>query len=106
MLTLGGMVPAFLNNDLNNWLVPGGLPTLVSLTLTACVAPFLIVIWLDARLRPNPPEELKTWQVALMHFQWFLLPFTSLVFSTLPALEAQTQMYMGKPLVYQVTEKD
>lgn len=105
VLSLGGMVPAFLAPELGSWLIPGGLPILVSLTLTACLAPFVVVIWLDAQLRPRPPEHLKTWQVVLFHFQWFLLPITSLVFSTLPALDAQTQMFLGKPLVYQVTEK-
>jgi hypothetical protein len=105
ILTLGGMLPAFLAPELNDFLVPGGLPTLVSLLLTACLTPYVIVIWLDAQLRPAPPEHMKLWQVGLMHFQWFLLPATSLVFSTFPALEAQLQMLWGKPLVYQVTEK-
>ncbi|MBI4497733.1 MAG: glycosyltransferase family 2 protein [Chloroflexi bacterium] len=106
VLSLGGTIPATLAPELNAWgIVPGGLPTLVSLLLTACLVPFVVVIWLDAQMRPSPPEHLKGWQVAAMHLQWFLLPVTSLVFSALPALDAQTQMFRGKPLVYQVTEK-
>jgi hypothetical protein len=36
---------------------------------------------------------------------WFLLPISSLLFSTFPALDAQTRLALGKRLEYRVTEK-
>ena len=39
------------------------------------------------------------------YLQWLALPFVGLIFSTLPALDAQTRMMAGKYLEYRVTEK-
>jgi hypothetical protein len=36
---------------------------------------------------------------------WFCLPATSFLTSTLPALDAQTRLMLGKRLEYRVTEK-
>jgi hypothetical protein len=105
VLSLGGAIPALLAPELRNWIISGGLPTMVSVLLTLCLAPFVVLIALDAQLRPQPPDNLPRWQVALMHFQWFLLPVTSLVFAALPAVDAQTRLMLGKDLVYHVTEK-
>ena len=66
---------------------------------------FVVLIALDSYLRPQPPASMPRWQVWFMHFQWFLLPITSLVFAALPAVDAQTRMMRGKDLVYHVTEK-
>jgi len=73
--------------------------------MTACLGPGLIIIGLDALLRPRPPQGYKRWFIPVTHLQWFLLPFTSAFFATLPALHAQTQLMLGKPLAYEVTEK-
>ncbi len=41
----------------------------------------------------------------LSRIQWLLLPVVGLVFSNLPALDAQTRLMAGKYLEYRVTEK-
>ncbi|MBI2887097.1 MAG: hypothetical protein HYY02_07800 [Chloroflexi bacterium] len=105
ILTLGGAVPTLLAAPLQEMTPFAGLPQLVSLILTACLGPFVIVIALDWLLRPPPPTDFKRWFVPVTHLQWFLLPVTSAVFATLPALHAQTQMMLGKPLIYEVTKK-
>lgn len=105
VLSLGGAIPAFFAPELRSWLITGGLPNIVSILLTLCLAPFVVLIALDAHLRPDPPEDMPRWQVALMHFQWFLLPITSLIFAALPAVDAQTRLMRGKDLIYHVTEK-
>ena len=37
--------------------------------------------------------------------QWIGLPFVGILFSTLPALDAQTRLLTGRYLEYRVTEK-
>jgi hypothetical protein len=101
ILTLGGAVPVAMSKSLSEM----GLHTFVSILLTACLGPFLIVIGIDALMRPRPPASVKWWFLPLSHLQWFLLPVTSAFFATLPALHAQTQLMLGKRLVYEVTEK-
>lgn len=105
VLTLGGFVPSALSPALRELTPFAGLSQFVSIILTACLGPFIIIIVIDSRLRPSAPKGFNRWVAWLGHFQWFLLPFTSAVFATLPALHAQSQMMAGKPLVYEVTEK-
>ncbi len=105
ILSLGGMVPTLLAPSLAELTPFAGLPQLVSMLLTACLGPFIIVIGLDMLLRPKPPATVKPWFPIVTLFQWFLLPITSAIFASLPAIDAQTQLLRGIPLVYEVTEK-
>ncbi|MBI3941810.1 MAG: glycosyltransferase family 2 protein [Chloroflexi bacterium] len=65
---------------------------------------FLVIIFADWQLRPPLPNR-SPWWIAISLFQWLLLPISGLVLATLPALDAQTRLMLGRPLVYQVTEK-
>ncbi|MEW6616919.1 MAG: glycosyltransferase family 2 protein [Patescibacteria group bacterium] len=44
-----------------------------------------------------PPKETKNWkyQKLLYLAQWFLMPFTFIIFGSIPALEAQTRLMLG-----------
>ena len=105
LLTLGGFLPALLALPLQDFGPGIGLPQVVSFILTVCLAPGVVVVAIDNSLRPAPPNTMSKSFVALTHAQWFLLPVISALFASLPALHAQTQLMLGKPLAYEVTEK-
>ena len=73
---------------------------IVSMLLTATLGPFVVFLGLDLLLRPKAPAGTNPFFPLVTHLQWVLLPFTSAIFATLPAVDAQLQLLRGKPLTY------
>jgi hypothetical protein len=55
-------------------------------------------------LPPKPPN-FGRFKYILMFFQWFLMPFTMIFLSTIPAIEAQTRLMLGKYMGFWHTPK-
>lgn len=105
LLTLGWMLPLSLADLFGVKLLPEWLPTIARIVLSLCAAPYVVMIFIDARLRPPRPNTWRARDSAVAFLYWWLLPVTSLLFSTIPALESQTRLMLGKRLEYRVTEK-
>lgn len=60
---------------------------------------------LSFSLLPSRPERHDPSKYLFMVLQWALLPFSIIVFSALPAIDAQTRLMFGKYLGFYVTEK-
>lgn len=105
ILTLAWLLPLTLANVLGIQLMPDWLPNLARVVLSLCSAPYVVMIFIDGRLRPPQPASWTKWQSAVAMLYWWLLPVTSLVFSTAPAIESQTRLMLGKRLEYRATEK-
>ena len=105
ILTLGWLLPLTLADLLGIKLLPMWLPTLARIVLSLCAAPYVVMIFIDSRLRPPPPATWGITKTVIALVYWWLLPVTSLVFSTIPALESQTRLMLGKRLEYRATEK-
>ena len=57
-------------------------------------------------LLPPPPNHLsKPFAYFLILIQWALLPVTFILFGSLPALDAQTRLMLGKTLGFNVSPK-
>lgn len=104
LLSVGWLVPMLVANllgvgsyDTLHWLA--------RMVLTVCLVPYLAMILIDARLRPSKPETWSRRQSLLAFAMWFCLPITSFITSTIPALDAQTRLMLGKRLEYRVTDK-
>ncbi len=69
----------------------------------------MIGIFVSAALMPtiliSRPKKRSPWFWAVMFLQWALLPVTLLVFGSLPAIDAQTRLMLGKYLGFNVSEK-
>ena len=94
----------YIANLVDASLVPGWL-TLSTLLMTPCLAPYLILIVLDTRLRPTPPPGAPRLSRYLSFAWWLAASPVTLVWSALPALDAQVRLMLGKRMEYRVTEK-
>ncbi|HEY8489761.1 MAG TPA: glycosyltransferase family 2 protein [Dehalococcoidia bacterium] len=105
LLSLGWFVPAVVGGVFGVEGSPDWLPWLARVALTLCLVPYAALIAVDMRLRPPKPAGWKWWQTPLGAVNWLLLPVISFLISTVPAVESQTRLMLGKRLEYRVTEK-
>jgi len=73
--------------------------------LVPCGGTLLLMLILDAKMRPPRPKEWKPFLYPIQYGQYFLMAGITFLSGTLPGLEAQTRLAIGKRLEYRVTEK-
>ncbi|MBI2551517.1 glycosyltransferase family 2 protein [Candidatus Uhrbacteria bacterium] len=80
-------------------------PTTLAIVMRAATAGILLTGVLAFRLLPPRPGTVprRTW--LFMGLQWLMLPVTFVVFGSLPAIDAQTRLMIGRYLGFNVTEK-
>lgn len=77
------------------------LDTLMSLSMVGVfISAFLNVLFLPAK-----PPRYGWYKYPAMILQWILLPVTMIAFGSLPCIDAQTRLMLGKYLGFDVTQK-
>ena len=80
---------------------PNVLRFLINLAMGGLIFSMLLSIVL---LPPRPKEKGKHYYL-IMIFQWLLIPFTTIPFGAMPAIDAQTRLMLGKHMEFWVTKK-
>ncbi|MBI4652720.1 glycosyltransferase family 2 protein [Candidatus Kuenenbacteria bacterium] len=80
-------------------------PHILETTMNACMAGLFLISILSTIILPPRPQKYKKIKWLLMILQWALLPITLIIFSAIPAIDAQTRLMLGRPFGYDVTEK-
>ena len=75
--------------------------TIMRLALLALITPMILSLLI---LPPRPPRIGK-FGYSWMIFQWILFPFTTIFFGSIPGLEAQTRLMLGKYMGFWITPK-
>lgn len=81
------------------------LPHLVSWIQRALMIGILVPLFLSIRSLPPKPERYKRRRSVWMVLQWIYLPFTTIIYSSFAAINAQTRLMFGKYLGWVITEK-
>ena len=105
VIIFGSNLPLILNPAFAETTLGQNLPLYASWLLTGAFACLVVLMYVEERIAPPRPATWGLVQNVVSRVQWLLLPFVGLVFSNLPALDAQTRLMAGRYLEYRVTEK-
>lgn len=110
LLFLLGWLPILLGGQKFNFTVLSfNLPILTSQIMTVSMIGMFVSAIISTMLLPPVPKEFK-WYVrwfkkSTVFLQWIFLPITLILFGSLPALEAQIRLMIGRYMGFWVTEK-
>lgn len=106
VLAFSGWLPLLLNASASNTVLVHQLPRLssrIQLIILFGLLPPIIASFMSL---PKRPSHYGWWRIFMMLFQWITLPVSMIVFGSGAALNAQTRLFLNKPLeVFNVTEK-
>ncbi|MBA2265266.1 MAG: glycosyltransferase family 2 protein [Chloroflexi bacterium] len=105
VLTFGATVPLLINPAFGETTLGQNLPLYASAMLTTAIVGLAVLVVVEHRIVPARPAEWGWLQRAISYVQWIGLPFVGIIFSMVPALDAQTRLLTGRYLEYKVTEK-
>ncbi len=106
LISILGWLPLFLGGpEFQQTVIAYNLPTATRTLMTIATAFLIFSVYINLILLPPRPKKYGWGKSVMMYLQWFLVPITSVVFGSLPAIEAQTRLMMGWYLEFWVTPK-
>lgn len=80
-------------------------PVIIRWLMIGAMTGLVITAIITSVLLPARPAHRPLWYWPLMIVQWLFLPVTMVVFGSIPAIDAQTKLMLGRYLGFWVTEK-
>ncbi len=105
IMLFGANLPLILNDSFRPSVMGQNLPVFAAWLLTGAFSSLLVLIFIEDQLAPPRPAEWGIGMRLVSWLQWLCLPVVGIVFTNLPALDAQTRLLTGRYLEYRVTEK-
>lgn len=105
LITLGATIPTVLNPVFARTTLGYNLSRVSSFILTLCLVGILVITIIYTLLDPHKKNKLLAFLHPVTYLQWIFLPVFGFFFGSLPGLESQTRLMLGKYMGYRVTEK-
>lgn len=103
VITLTNSIPQMLNREFAQTVFVYNLSRILSVYFTVALVGIIISLWISLITLPRHPRGLYFRLISLV--QWIFIPFVTIFFGALPAIDAQTRLMLRKYLGFQVTEK-
>jgi hypothetical protein len=101
-----GWLPLILGgNNFNVTLLSYNLPRILSNILTFSMISLVISAYFSILLLPPKPLGYGRHKYLFLFLEWFVVPLVMIIFTPLPALDAQTRLMFGKYMGFFPTEK-
>lgn len=105
LITFGGMLIPLINPGYSQSVVAYNLPVVSSWILTAAFISLFATIFVHEKTVPKRPKNWSIIQRVWSYIQWVLIPIILVSISTIPAIDAQTTLMLGKYLEFRTTIK-
>ena len=106
LLFLLGWLPIFLGGQKFNFTILSfNLPILTGRIMTISMIGMFVSAILSTMLLPPLPKGMSQFKKIPVLLQWIFLPVTLIIFGSLPALDAQIRLMLGRYMGFWVTEK-
>lgn len=105
LITFGGMLIPLINPGYSQSVVAYNLPVVSSWILTAAFISLFSTIFVHEKTVPQRPRNWSIIQRVFSYIQWVLIPLILVSISTIPAIDAQTTLMLGKYLEFRTTVK-
>ncbi|MBI2609825.1 glycosyltransferase family 2 protein [Candidatus Giovannonibacteria bacterium] len=105
MFFLGWLPLALGGEAFNSTVLSYNLPQATRLIMTFAMVGIVTSIVISTSMLPPRPGGIKKHKSLFMILQWLLMPVTLIVFGSVPALDAQTRLMLGKYMSFWVTPK-
>jgi len=89
--------------DFSGTVVAYNLAHILSVLFSIAIAGIFVSLAVSLLMLPKPPKGIKYKFIAV--FQWILIPFVTVLFGSIPAIDSHTRLLLGKYLEFNVTEK-
>ena len=106
LIALGGWLPILLNMDFRSSILAYHLPVLARNLLSLTWLGIIISTVIAFQLLPPRPAKYGKAKVAEMLVMWVLVPISGIFFGSVPAIDAETRLMLGKYLGFHVTAKE
>ena len=101
-----GWLPLVLGGEsFNTTILSYNLPRITRFFLTIAMLGLMSSVFLSILILPPKPPSYGKFKYISMMLQWLLVPVTLIIFGSLPSIEAQTRLMLGKYLPFWPTEK-
>ena len=102
---LGWLPVVFGGNQFNQTVLSFNLPTLTRTIMTLATVGLVTTAIFSIMILPPRPPKFGKFKYVWMLLQWFLFPVTTIILGSIPALDAQTRLMLGKYMGFWVTPK-
>lgn len=104
-VTFGGLLIPLINSNYRESVIAINLPIVSSWILTIAFIGLFVTIYIHEKTVPPRPKSWTLLQKVWSYLQFLLIPLVLVSISTIPAIDAQTTLMLGKHLEYRTTNK-
>ena len=104
-ISFGGVLIPLINTDFSQSVVAHNLSVISSWILTAAFVGLFATIYVHEKTVPERPPEWSFITRVWSYLQWALIPIIIVTIATLPAIDAQTSLMLGRYLEFRTTIK-